>query len=58
MEEKDYAKSFKDFIESIGFSIDKEGRILDASKRTVDPSFINCHVVGFIPDKPYIKPNC
>lgn len=57
-EKKNYGKAYKKFIGDIGFTIDDNGMIIDASGRSVDPSIITCHVTGFFPDKPHIKPNC
>jgi hypothetical protein len=58
VEKSNHAKAFKKFIGDIGFSINDTGKIIDASGRSVDPSLITCHVMGFFPDKPHIKPNC
>ncbi len=58
VEKKNHGKAYKKFIADIGFIVDEEGKILDASGRKVDPALITCHVMGFFPDRPHIKPNC
>lgn len=57
-EKKNHGKAFKKFIAGIGFVVDENGKIVDASGRSVEPSLITCHVMGFFPDRPHIKPNC
>lgn len=57
-EKKNYGKAYKKFIGDMGFVLDDDGKIIDASGRSVEPSLITCHVMGFFPDKPHIKPNC
>jgi hypothetical protein len=58
VEKQNYGKAFKKFISDIGFKIDDNGNIVDATSRSVSPSIINCHAMGFFPDRPHIKPNC
>jgi len=57
-EKKNYGKAYKKFIGDLGFVLDDNGKVIDASGRSVEPSLITCHVMGFFPDRPHIKPNC
>lgn len=57
-EKKNYGKAYKKFLGDMGFILDENGKVIDASGRSVEPSLITCHVMGFFPDRPHIKPNC
>jgi hypothetical protein len=58
IEKKSPEKAFKKFIEAFGLSIDENGNIIDVTGNIVSNDNIMCQVVGYFPDKPYIKPNC
>lgn len=51
-------KAFKKFIEDLGLSLDENGDIIDGYKQIVTKEMVECQVMGFFPNKPYIKPNC
>jgi hypothetical protein len=51
-------KQFQDFLDLYGIKIDANGMLVDVRGSIVSNKLIECHVMGYFPDKPYIKSNC
>lgn len=55
---KNNKKQFQDFLELYGITINDKGMLVDVRGAIVPSSLIECQVMGYFPDKPYIKSNC
>lgn len=58
LDKKNHDKAFKKFLAELGWAIDEDGLIKDKAGNIVEPTKLDCHVLGYFPDKPYIKVNC
>lgn len=55
---KNNKQQFEDFLELYGLKINDKGMLIDVRGAIVPSSLIECQVMGYFPDKPYIKSNC
>jgi hypothetical protein len=51
-------KQFENFLELYGIKLDDNGMLVDVRGSIVPSKLIECHIMGYFPDKPYIKSNC
>jgi len=58
LEKNNHDKAFKQFLLDLGWTVDQDGFIKDKVGNIVDPIKLDCHLLGYFPDKPYIKVNC
>lgn len=55
---KNTRQQFQEFLGLYGITIDPNGMLVDVRGSIVDNKLIECHIMGYFPDKPYIKSNC
>jgi len=55
---KNTKQQFEDFLAQYGITIDINGMLVDVRGSIVNNKLVECYVMGYFPDKPYIKSNC